>query len=48
LNLMTGFEVAGRGSWVRLQGRYHSGPSHLGEFFLEREKAWGAEVIFSF
>jgi hypothetical protein len=48
LNVVTGFEATGPGSRVRLQGRYHSGASHLGEFFLEREKAWGAEVIFSF
>ena len=29
----------------RLQGRFHSGATHLGEFFRDREKAWGAELI---
>lgn len=29
----------------RLQARFHSGATHLGEFFRDREKAWGAEVI---
>jgi hypothetical protein len=48
LNVVTGFEGAGAGSRIRVQARYHSGASHLGEFFLEREKAWGAELIFSF
>lgn len=41
--------VAGIGAGsVRLQARFHTGATHLGEFFGDREKAWGAEVIFEF
>lgn len=44
-NVVAGVEREIRGWTGRLEGRLHTGATHLGEFFRDRENAWGATVI---
>ena len=44
-NVVAGVEGEIQGWTARLEGRLHTGATHLGEFFLDREKAWGTTII---